>query len=74
MQYNRKCPICGKLFYVGSCDYVYKMNKYVWDRKLKKSEYTERIYLCSWTCYRKAERIRENEIEAGKESKRGYRI
>ena len=45
MMYNRKCPICGKLFYVGTSDWVYK--KVI---RINRNMHTQEYY-CSWTCY-----------------------
>ena len=40
----RVCPICNKEFYTGK-DYTYKINKH------------KIAYYCSYTCFRKAERL-----------------
>lgn len=53
MMYNRKCPICGKLFYVGCSDWVYKVTCY------SREDHKAIIYLCSWTCYNKAKKLKE---------------
>ena len=44
-KYNRKCPVCGSLFYVPSTEWVYQ--KVVHKRNGKR----QRIYYCSWKCY-----------------------
>lgn len=48
--YNERCPVCGKLFYVGDRrNYAYKRGgKYDKHR----SEHPYLHYYCSWTCYR----------------------
>lgn len=53
MMYNRKCPICGKLFYVGCSDWVYKQVI-----RYSRNEHT-REYYCSWTCYNIALKTRK---------------
>ena len=50
-----KCPICGKSF-VPAPYHVYKM--------FIKGSYR---YLCSWSCYRKAEREKENKKKTKEE-------
>lgn len=53
MQFNRTCPECGKLFFVGCDDWAFK-------RQIREhgDTHSKRIYYCSWGCYRKLE-IRE---------------
>ena len=54
MQYNHKCPICGKTFFVGDhTNYVYKTRI--------KSE--ELMYFCSWKCFRVSEKERTHRNE-----------
>lgn len=54
--FNMKCPVCGKLFFVGDRGaYVYKHKVYTY-KKEKFSGYYGTFYFCSWTCLRKAEK------------------
>lgn len=59
MQYNKSCAMCGKLFYAGG-DYVYRLKHFSWDSAKRKSRYDCMDYFCSWTCYRKAQKEKEN--------------
>lgn len=42
---EKKCPLCKKVFYPVSVDWVYKI-------QISHNGYN---YYCSWTCYRKAQ-------------------
>ena len=54
--FNMKCPVCGKLFFVGDRGaYVYKHIVYTY-KKGKFIGYHGTFYFCSWTCFRKAEK------------------
>ena len=54
--YNMKCPVCGKLFFVGDrSGYVYKHVMYSY-KSGKYSGYNSTAYFCSWTCFRKMEK------------------
>ena len=57
--YNN-CPVCGKVFYVSTADWVYK-------RLVKKQRaYCSTNYYCSYSCYRSVEK----EIERQREEKK----
>lgn len=57
--HERKCPICGKLFYPRiPSEWGYK----VYVRRSKKSKNdrgTNKKLICSWTCYKKAISMKE---------------
>lgn len=51
-----KCPICGKLFFVGDrTGYVYKHKIYSYKNK-KFTGYQGTAFFCSWHCFRYAEK------------------
>lgn len=54
--YNN-CPVCGKLFYVSTADWVYK-------RIIKRNHaYQSSDYYCSWKCFRAVELEEERKRE-----------
>lgn len=54
--YNMKCPVCGKLFYVGDRgSYVYKHVMYSYKGGVF-TGYNSTGYFCSWSCFRKMEK------------------
>lgn len=54
--FNMKCPVCGKLFFVGNrSEYVYKHVIYSYN-KGKFSGYHGTAFFCSWHCFRKMEK------------------
>lgn len=54
--FNMKCPVCGKLFFVGDRGvYVYKHKVYSYSNG-KFNGYNGTAYFCSWHCFRKMEK------------------
>ena len=52
MQYNRKCYLCGKPFYIGcALDWVYKYKEHY-----NNGAYKCTNYFCSWHCFREYEK------------------